>query len=356
MRFRILLIEDEDLTDLPRRIQAIGGDEFEVTALPPPPNLDLRAVLDVDADLYLVDYELDTSQPGRDLAPYRGVTLAARLRELRPEFAITLLTRSDLPSWMATQRTAKVGAMFDDVLYKDTDLRNNASGVQARLRSLANGYRTFRASDDRSVVALLALLKTDHTGRDNALEALPPENDWKGFEASHWIRSVLLRYPGVLYNRVHASTALGISLEDFDHVMVRESLQSARYHGPFSEEREHWWRHALFDIANRMCQEHGIELGVREGFRRAVKQEFQIDLDPSRDIETDATPADTVCHFLGLPVRIETSLPYHPDARPPIMENARVSFRAIRERNDVEDMHFDAATRNRLDVIRAIGQ
>ena len=354
MTIGIVLIEDEDLVDLPDRIGAIGPGQFEVTALMPPSNLDLHGILEVDADLFLVDYELDTSQPGRDVVAYRGVTLAASLREKRPEIPIALLTRSSLPTWMAARRTAQAGAMYDDVLYKDIDLRDDQSAVYSRLVSLANGYSTIRASSDRTLPALLQLLGTDETGQEMALEALPPEDGWKGFEAAHWIRSVLLNYPGVLYDDSHAATALGVSRSALDIETLYQLLKPALYRGPFYEKGQHWWRHALFDLANELCTRNDIELGIRDGFRVGVKKELGLDLEPSQDIETGRSPADTVCHLLKVPVRIETSLPYHPDSRPPVMERARVSFKAIRESNDVEEMHIDSGSRNRINEIRRI--
>lgn len=68
-------------------------------------------------------------------------------------------------------------------------------------------------------------------------------------------------------------------------------------------------------------------------------------LEPSRDEETGTTPADTVCYVLGIPIRIENSLPYRPDDRPAIMDEARISFRAIRESNCFDERYLDPADR-----------
>ena len=227
MTFKLVLVDDEDRTGLTDRIRELGDGDFEVDALPPPADLDLDALFAVDGDLFLVDYELDTHQSDGSVAPYRGMTLAARLREVQPAYPITLLTSSDLPAWTAAQRTARVGATFDDILYKDTGLDADPVSTHARLLSLARGYQTLRNSTGRSVSALLELLRTDQVGRKNTLGALPPGDDWKEFEAAHWIRSVLLRYPGVVYDEAHAATALGISLDSFkqdggpEHVAAR---------------------------------------------------------------------------------------------------------------------------------------
>ena len=357
MTLKVVLVDDEaaDRKRLPLRIQELSDDEIEVIALPPPPDLDLAELRSVDADLFLVDYELDTLQVNGSIAPYRGMTFAARLREVRPAYPIVLLTRSDLPTWTAAQRTARAGSIFDDIVYKDTGLDADPLATHAKLVSLARGYQRLRESSERSLPALLGLLQTDDAGWEKAEEALPPPDGWREFEAAHWIRSVLLRYPGVLYATAHAATAVGISLDDFNQEQVRDLLRDAEYLGPFWEEGPYWWRHKLFDIANRLSDTSDSELGLREGFRLAAANLLGFELAASKDAETGAAPADTVCYLLEVPVRIETSLPYQPDSRPPVMESARISFKAVRESNDVEKIHVDAASRSRLDEIRLSG-
>ena len=355
MTFKLVLVEDVDRDHLTDLLLKLGGGDFEVDALPPPANLDLDALFAVDGDLFLVDYELDTLQSDGSIAPYLGMTFAARLREARAAYPIALLTSSDLPAWTAAQRIARVGATFDDILYKDTGLDADPVTTHAKLISLARGYQMLRNCTGRSMSSLLELLRTDPAGQENTLGALPPGDDWKEFEAAHWIRSVLLRYPGVIYDDSHAATALGISLGSFKQTAVQEMLRPAAYGGPFCEEQQRWWRHTLFDIANRLLATTGCRLGLREGFRLVASEELGIALDQSVDAETGNAPADTVCYLLHIPVRIETSLPYQPDARPAMMEKARISFKAIRERNDIEEMYIDAASRYRVAEIRAAG-
>ena len=354
MTLRVVLVDDTD-TDrrlLPRRVQDLSGEEIKVSALPPPPDLDMTDVLAADADLFLVDYELDTQQPNGLVAPYMGMTFAARLREVLPAYPIVLLTRSNLPAWTAAQRTARAGSSFDDIIYKDTDLDADSLAARAKLVSLARGYQRLRESSGDSFTALL---QSDDAGWEKAEEALPPPDGWREFEAAHWIRSVLLRYPGVLYTTAYAATAVGVSLEDFKREQVVDLLRDAEYRGPFHEEGPYWWRHKLFDIADRLSGTLESELDLREGFRLAASDLVGFELAASKDVETGVTPADTVCYVLEVPVRIETSLPYQPDSRPPVMESARISFKAVRESNEVEEMHVEAASRSRLDEIRSWG-
>ncbi len=353
MNVKIALIEDFDRLRLPSQISDLGGGRFEVVPLPPPPDLDLGELLAADADLYLVDYELDTLQPDGTIAPYLGMTLAARLREERPNYPIVLLTRSDLPKWTNAQRTVKTGGSFDDIVYKDTGIDEDPQGTRSKLISLARGYLELRQCSQRTVGELLELLRTDQAGLSSANEALPPPDGWKEFEAAHWIRSVLIRFPGVLYGEEYAATALGLSLGSFRLEPIQKLLSPAIYSGPFCEELRRWWRHSIFDVANSYCSASDGESSLRGEFRRVASERLGLELEPSTDIETGAFPADTVCHVLGEPVRIETSLPYRPDTRPPVMEESRVSFRAIRESNDVDENYISAANRSKLYEIRS---
>ena len=351
MQARIVLIDDSrtDRARLSDKINSLG--DLDVVALRPPSDLDLSGIADVSADLFLIDYELDTHQPDDSFANYQGTTLAARLREKMPEYPIVLLTRPDLQAWSSAQRIARFGGSFDSILYKE-DIEDHPDKTLNRLSSLAEGYRALRECKERSGDSLLDLLKTDELGQENALQATPPSDDWAAVEAASWIRSVLLHYPGVLYDAKHAATALGISFVSFEQPLVLDLLRGAKYQGPFAQERCRWWRHGLFGIAASLCEGSDRILDPVEGFRAVASCALDLQLEPSRDEETGIAPADTVCYILKVPVRIEKSLPYKPDARPPTMDEARISFKAIRESNCVYEHYLDLVNRILLEEIQ----
>ena len=349
----IVLIEDQEGERLKRSIQMIGGGNFEVSTIFPPSALDLTVAFEVEADLYLVDYELDAVQPDESIANYRGTTLAARLRELKPEFPIVLLTSLDLPAWTMERRIVEASNIFDDIVYKDREFRCDPSSVKAKLLSLALNYRELRLCGDRSVANLLELLESDDEGKEQARLSIPPEKGWKAVEAARWLRSTLLGYPGVLYDCKHAAVALGISLESFKTPGIREIIEPAKYRGLFCDTEERWWRHTLFNVSSQFGEVGGRQFGLREGFRLAAEQKLGFAIAPSTDQQTGEGPADTICYLLDIPIRIENSLPYHPDSRPRVMDEARISFKAIRERNDVDENHLDAFHRDLMSRIRS---
>ena len=157
MTLQIVLIEDKDGERLKAAIQNLSDGDFEVATFLPPANLDLADTFGVEADLYLVDYELDTLQPDNSIASYRGATLATRLRERNPESPIVLLTSMELPTWTIDRRVVEASNIFDDIVYKDRELRNDTLGVKDKLLSLGLGYRDLRLCGDRSVSGLVGI-------------------------------------------------------------------------------------------------------------------------------------------------------------------------------------------------------
>ena len=355
MSIQIVLIEDKDGERLKDAIQTFGGGDLEVNAYFPPNNLDLTSAFEVEADLYLVDYELDTLQPDKSIANYRGTTLAARLRERKPESPIVLLTSMDLPAWTTDRRVVEASNIFDDIVYKDREFRDDTASVKAKLLSLALNYRELHLCSDRSVTALLDLLKTDEDGKEQALLSTPPDSGWRAMEAARWIRSTLLSYPGVLYDCKHAAVALGISFESFNTPEIRKVFEPAEYRGLFHTNQERWWRHKLYQVAIEYSESYGTESGFRESFSTALESKLGLAIKLAIDEETGKGPADTVCYLYEIPVRIESSLPYRPDNRPRVMDEARISFKAIRESNDVDEIHLDAMHRNLMRQIQNEG-
>jgi hypothetical protein len=64
------------------------------------------------------------------------------------------------------------------------------------------------------------------------------------------------------------------------------------------------------------------------------------------------SPADWVCHILKKPVMIKYSLSYNADDRPTVMDEARVSFEAIRTSNDFDERLVDPLGRELIADIR----
>ena len=91
---------------------------------------------------------------------------------------------------------------------------------------------------------------------------------------------------------------------------------------------------------------------LRMGFPLAWERNKEVSIERSKCVYTGESPAEWVCYILKKPVMIKNSLAYYPDSRPSVMDEARVSFKAIRTSNEVNDDLFDPLGQEMLSNIR----
>jgi len=82
---------------------------------------------------------------------------------------------------------------------------------------------------------------------------------------------------------------------------------------------------------------HDISKPIHLGFTEAFKSEYNEELEPSICVTSGEPFADKICYILNEPVKTKYSLIYNVDNRPTIMDEARVSYRAIRTTNEVKE-------------------
>jgi hypothetical protein len=139
-----------------------------------------------------------------------------------------------------------------------------------------------------------------------------------------------------------AATRLGISLESFQTQRVQKLMETAKYSGIFSTYKERWWRDRLFNIAQSLILKHEIQGPIFQKFGEAFNLEFKEKLDPAICVYDGTPVADWVCYILKKPVKQRNSIPYYPDNRPPVMDQARVSFKAIQESIEFDERLVDS--------------
>ena len=351
---------DDVARDRERFETLLTAKGFRVEAEAPSANMKTRQILDGGPDVFLVDYELTKKEKGRETVAYQGGALASAIRESCPERPIVLFTRESLMRG-SYQVAEDVRGSFDDIIYKGT-VERDPERARTIIASLARGFKGLRQKRKRSWQALFACLDARATEHDVLRRAAPPMSpwakmgQWRVHEASHWIRRVVLEYPGIIYDELHAATALGISTESFGTKRLQSHLTSARYTGVFEEEAPRWWRNRVLGLAHQLMAETGVAGPVDSQFAEAFKRKTGIPLRPSICVFSGERPADCVCYILRKPVKRQYSLLYRPDNRPAVMEEARVSFKAIREDNRVFDELFDDSTQTLLVEIRRTGQ
>lgn len=350
-RVRIILIDDYAVEASAYLTRLNQHRMLNVELKFPPRDLNLGPVSSPLPDLFLVDFELTKIQPSGEYANYKGPTLAVALREIVEERPILLFTRKGLPSPDSIRLFVEKNEIFDDVVYKD-DVDSDPDTVAELLRTIADGYRILRENPERTWMQLTSALGANQNEERLLREAVSPSPGWTVFEAARWIRHVILDYPGILYDPIYSSVSLGLSLDSFKSTNVQKIVGPARYTGLFAPPEGRWWRDRLFEEALKLMQQSETEGPINAGFAQAFQENFGEQLLPALSVNTGKPTANWVCYILNEPVKIEESLTYYPDQRPAVMDEARVSFKAIRESNNVEDELFDSESVDLIEKIR----
>jgi len=344
---KILYIDDEEAGAARRYQERLSRSQnLECRLIPPPELGDLDRVLKDAPDLFLVDYELSRVQPDGSKAAYRGRTLAAELRDRYPDNPIVLLTRESILDSLDPRTRRQLTEDMepcDELLLKDV-IDDELEQTQGLLQSIADGFRGLAEIEDKTWQALTDTLQSSNEEAEMLRETSPPLGNgrWIVSTAASWMRNVVLRFPGILYDPINAATCLGISEDSFWNEKVQERLDSSRYTGFFAPSEGRWWKDRLLRTAKELTMEAGIGGSIKWAFAQAFGETYGIELAPATCIWDHTPIADRVCYILRRPVKIANSLRYYPDNRPAVMDAARVSFRAIRERNDFYEELLDS--------------
>jgi len=340
MSYKLLYIDDEVSTNIPNDIahSLNTGDVLSCELDFPPEHL---SGISEDYDAYLLDLDLSTvSESGRNVG-YRGSALAAELRLRTQTSPIILLTRQtiiDSASWW--RQILENNIDVDAVIYKG-DIGSDPDIYRTQIITLIEGYKLLSQIPSGSWRDVLELLGADDESRSKIKESNPPVNgnNWNIPHTARWIRQVLIQYPGVVFDALHASARLGIDINDFRSGDVINYFSGALYQGPFADSKNpHWWSSLLLKQATKLVIEQNLSGPLYKVFGDAFFQAFGIQVRPSKCVYDESPNANYVCYLYQSPVQPSNSIPYYPDNRPSSMETARVSFKAVKEMNAFDEL------------------
>ncbi|GAH77462.1 unnamed protein product, partial [marine sediment metagenome] len=127
-----------------------------------------------------------------------------------------LFTRKDVFN-IETYPTS-VALTFDAIIYKGDVFIDNSKNIDI-LYELAIGFKKLRDTKLINLKSIISKTKAPKTDYEVIKLSNPPINKKDGqlsiTETSNWIRNVLLKYPGILYDPKHAATFLGITVDCF---------------------------------------------------------------------------------------------------------------------------------------------
>ena len=358
MKIKTVYIDDED-SELRRYKRIFENDEnaknqFEIITLNSQKEIRtlLNEVKTENPELILVDFDLTKPTNEGLLIGVSGVTLSTALREEFPDVPIVLFTKIDFLN--IQKLNPKVLSSLDETIYKSDILKEDGKNLDM-LYKLGVGYKKLRNAESKTLINLLKIIGAPEIDYDFLKLSEPPmisESGWSVFDAADWIRNTLIKYPGILYDPVNSATFLGISKDAFISDPIQELFSDAKYSTVFAPKEGRWWKSKLQKIAESIMEEHERDLVVRKGFPMAWERINSNPIERSKCVFCEKSPAEWVCYILKEPVMIECSLRYNADSRPSIMDEARVSYTAIRTKNEVNDDKFDPIEYDMLQEIR----
>lgn len=361
MVVEILYIDDDERElkkyELKFRDDTRTKDRFKLITKNTPKNKsDYEALMKISPGLILIDFDLTKPDLNEDVIGISGVTLSTELRQKFPEVPIVLFTRKSVFNIDDYSDIKQTLSSLDDIIYKQNMFKTN-SNLSDFLYELAEGFKRLRNIEPKNWENLLKVIKAPESEYNNLKFADPPvyseqDSKWSVSKAAKWIRNTLLSYPGILYDSVHAATLLGIFEEAFMKEAVQGFFKRAKYSGILAPPKGRWWKSKLIEVANAKMTKSEASMVIREGFPCLWKRIEKRQIERSKCIYSGESPADWVCYILKKPVMIKYSLFYKPDSRPSVMNEARVSYKAIRTSNEVNDALFDPIGQELLPEIR----
>ncbi len=230
MTTKVLYIDDQ-IEEPPRTTEAIrellrSSGKFEVNLRPPPK--DFSELSDDLPDVLMVDLDLSTAHIDGKPISYFGSTLAAEMRLRHSSCPIVLVTRPQFVNLEGKLQILEESADLDLILLKE-EIIKDPMGISVRIQALAEGFKDLDSIRGQEWIKVLDLMKADKSERNILREAGPPivKGQWQVPNVARWIRNVVMRFPGILYNDLWTATRLGISVDAFKIPIVQDSLAQA---------------------------------------------------------------------------------------------------------------------------------
>ncbi|MFZ3060274.1 MAG: hypothetical protein WA102_11135 [Candidatus Methanoperedens sp.] len=259
-KVKVLWIDDEviDHTEDAKNLE--GLEKNLKVSMVHPDNLSSELKRNKLPDIFLVDYFLDqVSLTGTGGVKYdmRGLAAAGKIREVNTERPIYVVTNKETQrGGIFVSGAQAANSAFDKKLtFKEVQREG-----QDILYHDALDYRLIRESPRGNLKVLFKLLQVP-VGVQEKLGLVLPDELRKGLSPlgsskypegnpiafAKWVRQILLRVPGFLYDEIHAATYMGMSIEAFKEVSSK--FKKAKYSGVFARTAPPlWWVSGLTDI------------------------------------------------------------------------------------------------------------
>ena len=357
MKFNVVYIDDDEkeLRKYKKKFRKFDGIKLFTFNTPKIPE-DYQKINQCNPDLILVDFDLSIPDSDGNVIGLSGISLSTELKQKFPKSPIVLFTRKSVFDVDYYQNIQNMLFAIDLIIYKNEMFFNRKMKINDMLE-LLKAYSKMENIGEIDFNKILTIINAPKIDYDD-IKSIKPHIDnsdtsgWVFKRYIDWVKNTLLKYPGILYDSIHASTYLGISEDSFLKEEVQDFFKKSKYTGIFSEVNNLWWKSSLNTKAKTILYSKEKCVPLRNNFPEAYKRKFGIELSKSICIYSKKSPADWDCYILRKPVMIQYTLSYRADDRPDIMDEARISFKSIRTSNDVNDDLLDYLGKELVEKIR----
>lgn len=187
-----------------------------------------------DADLIIIDHKLHKN---KDSIIRTGSTVAELIREILPDCPMVCVSAVDIDHDISQAQRD----LYDDV-FSFPKLQKHYDTLEV----IAKSYKYMTLNRPKNQDEIIKLLKGPDSEKDRLLTILPRHlkekfNDKSLLQRiSKWVRFILFKTPGFLYDELWTSTLIGIKHGSFQK--VSNIFKGANYKGIFSDPSDlRWW-------------------------------------------------------------------------------------------------------------------
>ena len=214
-------------------------------------------------DLFMVDHRLN-QRADEDKKKYEGtsVSLFGKLREIDPEVPIYFVTGFQRSQDIISQKGVQVLETSFDGQYSIDEIQSSG---EVLLYYGAQSYYKIKMESGKGIKGVFKLLRSSEMAQQLIKKVLPEVfRDGilsKRFPAGNsiafakWVKEILFKTPGILYNDLFVATHLGLNLRSFKKRVDR--FDKARFNGVFYNTTiNYWW---MTDINDLLFSKKNIE-------------------------------------------------------------------------------------------------
>lgn len=219
-------------------------------------------------DLLIIDHNLGTIKSG---IFKKGSTVATFFREKWPECPIVCVTG---------EKTERIDSLKKSI-YEDIFDVVKLSEFDDTMIAIIDGYNDIVELKPLSVNKIILALDCPDEDESRLKSIMPNNLKLKGadsalsFNISNWVRKVLFARAGFLYNKLWASTLLGIKETSFHK--VEDIFKSAKYKGIFADESNpRWWKSTLLSILSTKVPRSGLPWEKGRDLEPISKRDYSI--------------------------------------------------------------------------------